>query len=183
MKPLAALPLSVLVLLLPGCQKGDDKPVAQPQSTTSAAASSPAAVSAAGSGTPSTDPCSLLTASMATSALGVPVGPATTTPLPGSSTCFYKPADGSPNVYVLLTTYAAHGKAALQTATKEFPDAAAIADLGDAALISRRGHAIGVAAGNLLFAISLLRPDGLNDTPAAVESQLVGLARTVLRSR
>lgn len=92
-------------------------------------------------------------------------------------TCSYTPADGRPNVFALLTTYAASGKAALADATTEFPDAVAVPDLGDAALVSRRGHAIGVSVGDLLFSMSLLRPGGLSVAPAISEAQLIKLAQ------
>jgi hypothetical protein len=111
------------------------------------------------------------------------VGAPTTTPGEGNVTCSYSPADGRPNVFVLLTTYAASGKAALASATKAFPDATAVPGLGDSALVSRKGHAIGVSLGDLIFGMSLLRPDSLDITPAAVQAQLVAVARSVVESR
>jgi hypothetical protein len=188
MRNLVAAPV-LLVLLLSSCQKGDGTattPVATPpvgQATSAPPAAPASGVDAAGSGTSKTDPCRLLTKGMAEGALGVAVAPSTTTKLPGSTTCTYKPSDGRPNVFVLLTTYAASGTAALATATKTFPDASPVSDLGDAALVSRRGRAIGVSVGDLLFAISMLRPDGLSVSPATSEAQLITLARTVVRSR
>lgn len=136
-----------------------------------------------GSGTPKTDPCALLTKGMAEGALGLAVGPSTKTVLPGNVTCTYKPADGRPNVFVLLTTYSASGQAALATATKVFRDAKPVTGLGDAALVSRQAHAVGVVSGDLLFALSMLRPDGLSVSPETVEAQVITLARTVLSSR
>ena len=134
------------------------------------------------SGEPKTDPCDLLTQGMAEGALGVPVGEATKTPDEGYVTCMYVPADGQPNVFVLLTTYAASGEAALAEATSEFPDAKPVPDLGDAALVSRKGHAIGVAVGDVLFAMSMLREDGLSIDPAVAEAQLITLAHVVVES-
>jgi hypothetical protein len=186
MKPVAAAPV-LLLLLLSACQKGGATTSAkQATAAPTGAATSAAPVTdspGTGTGTPKTDPCQLLTKGMAEGALGLAVGPATTTRLPGSVTCFYKPADGRPNVFVLLTTYAASGKAALATATKTFRDATPVPNLGDAALVSRQAHAIGVSVGNLLFAVSMLRPDGLSVPPAVSEAQLITLARTVVRSR
>jgi hypothetical protein len=161
--------------------------------TTAAGPASPAATdtdegasdSPAGhaTGDPKTDPCSLLTKSIAEKVLGTEVGSPTTTPGEGNVTCAYSPADGRSNVLVLLTTYAASGKAALASATQAFPDATAVSGLGDAALVSRQGHAIGVSQGDLLFGMSVLTPDSLEMAPALVERQLVDLARAVLESR
>lgn len=153
--------------------------------TTSADAPDETTGSTTGStvGGPKTDPCDLLTKGMAEAALGVPVGPATRTPDKGNLTCSYSPADGTPNQFVLLTTYAASGKAALATATTAFPDATRVPDLGDAALVSRKGHAIGVAVDDLLFGMSLLRADSLSIDPAVAEAQLITLAHTVVESR
>lgn len=193
MRPITAAPVLLALVVLAGCQSGGAttagkntvaSPGASASPATSAAPSADPSAASAGSGTPKTDPCSLLTKGMAEGALGLAVGPPATVPVKGFSlTCFYKPADGRPNVFVLLTTYAASGKAALAYATKAFPDARPVPDLGDAALVSRKGHAIGVADGDLLFAISLLRADGLSVSPAISEAQLITLTRTVLRSR
>jgi hypothetical protein len=188
MRPLAAAPVLVL-LVLSGCQKGGDTTKPAPvttapvtAATTAAATAAPVAVAPL-SGTAKKDPCSLLTKGIAEGALGLAVGPPTTTPLAGSTTCTYKPADGRSNVFILLTTYAASGKAALASATKVFPDATAVPGLGDAALVSRKGHAIGVSVGDLLFGMSLLRPDSFSVSPAVSESQLITVARTVVQSR
>lgn len=120
---------------------------------------------------------------MAEAALGVPVSPATRTPDKGNLTCSYRPADGAPNEFVLLTTYAASGAAALATVRAEFPDARSVPDLGDAALVSRKAHAIGVAVDDLLFGMSLLRADSFSIDPAVAEAQLITLAHTVVESR
>lgn len=193
MRTLVALAVALL-LFLTGCQSDDAPGTASPDPVTTATAtdttasappnaSTPSSAPDPGSGSVSTDPCDLLTSGMAEGALGLPVGSPTTTPQAGSLTCMYTPADGRPNVFVLLTTYEASGEAALTTATKEFPDAEPVPDLGDAAYISPRGHAIGVLDGDLLFAMSLLRPDGLEVPLATSAAQLVTLARTVLESR
>jgi hypothetical protein len=134
-------------------------------------------------GEPKTDPCDLLTKGMAEAALGVPVGKPKEQAGEGNLTCYYTPADGTKNVYALLTTYAASGEKALMTATSEFPDAKRVPDLGDAAIVSRQGHAIGVAVDDLIFAISILKEDSLTEDPAVVEAQLVTLASTVVDAR
>jgi hypothetical protein len=182
MKPVVATP-ALLLLLLTACQHSGAVTTANKDVGQKASAAPTSAALKQGSGTSKKDPCSLLTKGMAEGALGLAVGPATTSRLPGSVTCFYKPADGRANVFVLLTTYAASGKAALATVTTAFPDARSVAGIGDAALVSRRGHAIGVSVGDLLFAVSLLRPDGLSVPPTVSEAQLITLARTVVRSR
>jgi hypothetical protein len=134
-------------------------------------------------GTPKTDPCDLLTKGMAEGALGVPVGPATRTPGEGNLTCAYSPADGTANILVLLTTYVGSGEAALATATKAFPDTKPVPGLGDMALVSRKGHAIGVSIDDLLFGMSLVRADAFTVSPAVSEAQLITLAHTVVDSR
>lgn len=188
MRTVAAAP-ALLLLLLTSCQKGS-APAASPAAgapSSSAAESSGSPVTSdvvqQGAGKPKTDPCSLLTKSIAEGALGLAVGAGHKTVLPGNVTCAYAPADGRANVFVLLTTYAASGRAALATATKVFRDAKPVPDLGDAALVSRQAHAVGVLSGDLLFGVSLLRPDGLSVPPAVAEAQVIALARTVLRSR
>lgn len=186
MRTLAAAPV-LLALLLSSCGDGGktaDVSQADPTASSSAVASeAPNVAPTEGKGTPKTDPCELLTAAMAEGALGVPVGPPTTIPGSGNVTCQYTPADGTKNVFALLTTYAASGKAALATATAEFPDAKPVPNLGDAALVSRKGHAIGVSVGDLLFGMSLLRSDAFTVDPAVGEAQLITLARTVVQAR
>ncbi|MEO6203914.1 MAG: DUF3558 family protein [Mycobacteriales bacterium] len=182
MRRIAIVPV-LLILLLSACQKGS--PAADAPVTPTAAAptsSAPSPLDAA-KGAPKTDPCDLLTKGMAEGALGVPVAAATRSTGPGNETCAYAPADGQPNVFVYLTTYAASGADALAEAAKAFRDATPVADLGDAAMVSRQAHAVGVSAGDLLFAVSLLRPDGLSVSPATVEAQVITLARTVLSAR
>lgn len=179
----------LIALLLAGCGDGggDDIATGVTPSASSSASSAPVEstpvsdVPGEGTGTPKTDPCTLLTVSMAEGALGVPVGAPTTTKLPGNVTCSYTPADGTTNIIVLLTTYAASGKAALLTATAEFPDAREVPGLGDAALVSRRGRAIGVAVDDLLFGMSLVRADSAPNEVS--ENQLITLARTVVEAR
>jgi hypothetical protein len=196
---LPSLPLVALLALLAVSGCGAASTSDNPDAVASATASDPASSSATSSpddgatdnpaggakatGDPRTDPCSLLTRSIAEKALGMKVGAPTTTPGEGNVTCSYSPADGRPNVFVLLTTYAASGKAALTSATKAFPDATAVPGLGDSALVSRKGHAIGVSQGDLIFGMSLLRPDSLDIAPDAVEAQLVAVARSVVESR
>jgi hypothetical protein len=181
----------LLLALLGACDDGNsDKSdtSGKDPAASSSAPSEPATTDASdptgnATGTPKTDPCDLLTKGMAEGALGVPVGKATRTPGEGNVTCSYSPADGTSNVFVLLTTYAASGEAALATATKAFPDAKPVPDLGDAALVSRQGHAIGVSVGDLLFGMSLLRADAFDVSPAVSEAQLITLAHTVVDSR
>jgi hypothetical protein len=191
MRPLAAAPV-LFVALLGGCQKGGTSSTASHDAVapTSAATATAAATTdpvtapvAQGVGTPKTDPCTLLTKGIAEGALGLAVGPPAKVALPGNVTCAYHPADGRPNVFVLLTTYTGSGKAALLAATKKFPDATPVPNLGDAAYVSRRAHAIGVSVGDLIFGMSLLRVDGLDTAPAVIEAQLITVARTVVRSR
>jgi hypothetical protein len=183
---------SVLLLALLGaCDSGNssksDSSATHP--ATSSAPSEPETTADASdptgkaTGTPKTDPCDLLTKGIAEGALGVPVGPATRTPGEGNVTCSYKPADGASNVLVLLTTYAGSGEAALATATKAFPDAKPVPNLGDMALVSRQGHAIGVSIDDLLFGMSLVRADAFDVSPAVVEAQLITLAHTVVDAR
>ena len=81
---------------------------------------------------------------------------------------------------VLLTIYDVSGADALDAATTEFPDAKPVSDLGDRAVVSRQGHAIGVAVDDLVFAMSLLRADSFSITPAEVEAQMVDLAHAVV---
>lgn len=184
---------SVLLLALLGaCDNGSSNKSdtsAKDPAVSSSAPSGPATTAEASdptgkaTGKPKTDPCDLLTKGMAEAALGVPVGAPKKQPGEGNVTCYYSPADGTHNVYALLTTYAASGEAALMTATSAFPDAKRVPDLGDAAIVSRRGHAIGVAVDDLIFAVSVLKAGSLTADPAVVEAQLVTLANTVVDSR
>lgn len=189
MRSLAAVTAVLLLLLLSGCQSDDTPGAVNPDAATTATDSDTSVPATEmsppdpGDGSDITDPCELLTGGMAEAALGVPVGPPETTSLPGNVTCFYIPADDRPNVFVLLTTYEDSGVAALRAATKEFPDAEPVPDLGDAAYVSPRGHAIGVSDGDLVFAMSLLRPDGLEMPLATIRAQLITLAGTVVESR
>jgi hypothetical protein len=130
-----------------------------------------------------TDPCKLLTKQIAAAALGVRVGPPASTPGEGNETCSYSAADGTANVLVLLTTYEASGEAALDAAMIAFPDASPVPDLGDAAFVSGKGHAIGVAVDDLVFGMSLLRADSFSIEPAESEAQLIAVAQAVVDAR
>lgn len=192
---------TVLLVLVSGCQSKDDTASAKANTTpeatnatTSGTPSSPATPASAPAGTEAPtgspgdvsgipDPCDLLTSDIAGGALGVEVGPSTTTPGENNSTCSYAPADGRANVFVLLTTYAASGEAALKDATKAFPDARPVPGLGDSAYVSPSGHAIGVSAGDLLFGMSLLTPTGLEQSPEVTVHELVAVAQAVLQDR
>jgi len=176
MKPAVLAPL-LLALLLSACGTSDDQTTASQEGATSSTSV------AKDSRTAKTGPCELLTTSMAEGALGLAVGAPTKTPGDGNVTCTYAPADGRNNVFVLLTTYAATGQAKLAEITKAFPDAAPVADLGDAAIVSRQGHAIGVSVDGLLFGMSLVRADAFDVDPAVGEAQLITLARTVVQAR
>lgn len=168
----------LLVLLLGACAKSAEGTTPTKQDAVAATASAPGE-----GGTSKTDPCELLTKAMAEGALGVAVGPPTQTPAEGTSSCTYAPSDGRPNVFVLLTVYAHTGAAGMVEATKAFRDPTVVPDLGDAAIVSPIGHAIRVSTGDLLFGISLVRPDALDVPPAVGKAQLITLARSVLQSR
>jgi hypothetical protein len=177
--------------LCAGCGGGDsDADKADADSPPSSAAASDSASAEPGEvsaepaeGDPATDPCELFTQEMAEAALDAPVGPATKQPGEGNVTCYYTPADGSANVFALLTTYVGSGEDALATATAEFPDARPVQGLGDAAFVSRQGHAIGVAVDDLLFAMSLLKADAFTGDPAVAEAELIEAAHVVVDSR
>lgn len=192
MRSLAAV--SVLLLALVGAcndggsdtsdKSGDDPAASSSAPTEPATSADPVEEpTTSATGKPKTDPCDLLTKGMAEAALGVPVGKPKEQPGEGNLTCYYTPADGTKNVFALLTTYAASGEKALMTATSAFPDAKRVPDLGDASIVSRQGHAIGVAVDDLIFAISVLKADSLTEDPAVVEAQLVTLANTVVDAR
>lgn len=184
MKPVATAVAAIfLVALLTACDDGGSTGADTSPRDTDPTSSATSAPTGDATGDPKTDPCDLLTKGMAEGALGVPVGPGTRTPGEGNLTCSYAPVDGTPNVFVLLTTYVVTGEAALATATSEFPDATPVPDLGDSALVSRKGRAIGVAVDDVLFAISLLRADAFSVDPAVAEAQLITLAHTVVDAR
>ncbi|MCW2796636.1 DUF3558 family protein [Nocardioides sp.] len=195
MRTLAAT-ATVLLLLVGGCQSKDNADTTVDNPTSAATSGTPTPTSritetpvaetpssASGDTSGVADPCDLLTADIAREALGVAVKPPTTTPGKGNVTCSYAPADGRPNVFVLLTTYEASGEAALRDATKAFPDAQPVPDLGDAAYVSPRGHAIGVSAGDLLFGVSLLTPQGLEQSAATTVHELTAVAQAVLEAQ
>lgn len=172
MRPVVVAPL-LFVVLLGACGKGDDAAASKDGAPSSTSVETDHR-------TAETDPCELLTESMAEGSLGLAVGAPTKTPGEGNVTCLYTPADGRPNVMVLLTTYAESGEAKLAEITKMFPDAAPVDDLGDAAIVSRRGHAIGVSIDGLLFGMSLMREDAFDVDPAVSEAQLITLAHLVV---
>ncbi len=185
MRIFATVPV-LLLALLGACGTSNDttsNASAKDPAVSSTTPSEPRTTGKPATGKPKTDPCDLLTKGMAEAALGVPVGAPTKTPGEGNVTCVYAPADGTANVFALLTTYAASGEKALMTATAAFPDARRVPDLGDAAIVSRRGHALGVAVDDLIFAISVLRTDSFSVDPAVSEQQLIVLARDVVQSR
>ena len=147
-------------------------PVADAGATSSAA---PAAAS------PTADPCDLLTAAVATQALGVPVGDKITQPGQGNTTCAYRPADSRSQGIITLTLYGVTGsEAVLDTAALQFPDAVPVDGVGDAARLSMQGQAIGVLTGQTVFALGLFlqQPDG-SLLPVS-KDQLIAAARAVL---
>lgn len=122
-----------------------------------------------------------VTADVASGALGVPVGEPTTRPGEGNSTCSYRPADASAQGFVLLTTYSTTGtQAVLDGAAQQFPDAAPVDGVGDAAVISLQAHAIGFLSDDTVFALGLLvqAPDG-QLLPVEAD-QLIAAANAVL---
>jgi hypothetical protein len=146
--------------------------------TTDAGTTVSAAPAVAG---PTSDPCVLLTAAVATKALGVPVGEKITQPGQGNTTCAYRPADSAAQGIVTLTVYGVTGsEAVLETAALQFPDAVPVDGVGDAARVSVQGQAIGVLSGQTVFALGLFlqQPDG-SLLPVS-EDQLVAAARAVL---
>ena len=131
--------------------------------------------------TPTADPCDLLTAAVATQALGVPVGDKITQPGEGNTTCAYRPADPGAQGIVTLTLYGVIGsEAVLDTAALQFPDAAPVDGVGDSARVSVQGQAIGVLTGQTVFALGLFlqNPDG-SLLPVS-KDQLIAAARAVL---
>ncbi|MEP7202878.1 MAG: hypothetical protein ABI894_09730 [Ilumatobacteraceae bacterium] len=130
---------------------------------------------------PTADPCDLLTASVATQVLGVPVGEKITQPGEGNTTCAYRPADPGAQGIVTLTLYGVTGSVAvLDAAALEFPDAQSVDGLGDAARVSVQSQAIGVLTGSTVFALGLFpqQPDGT--LLPITKDQLVAAARAVL---
>ena len=130
---------------------------------------------------PTADPCDLLTAAVATQALGVPVGGKITQPGQGNTTCAYRPADPGSQGIVTLTLYGVTGsEAVLDTAALQFPDAVPVDGVGDAARLSVQGQAIGVLTGHTVFALGLFlqQPDG-SLLPVS-KDQLIAAARAVL---
>lgn len=183
MRILATVPV-LLLALLSGCGDSDSNNSEKVDKDSTPSSSAPSTADPSGpSGTPKTDPCDLLTKASAEAALGVPVGTPKKQPGEGNLTCYYTPADGTANVFALLTTYSASGEAALKTASAEFPDARPVPELGDAAIVSRQGHVIGVSVDDVLFALSVLRADAFTVDPAVSEAQLITLAHTVVDSR
>lgn len=194
----------LLIGLTAGCGGGDEKTSANtnvPSSAPAIAAADPTTSLAAGpAGTvpttdvgattsapapavaaPTADPCDLLTAAVATKALGVPVGEKITQPGQGNTTCAYRPADPGAQGIVTLTLYGVTGsEAVLDTAALQFPDAVAVDGVGDAARVSVQGQAIGVLTGQTVFAVGLFlqNPDG-SLIPIS-QDQLVAVARAVL---
>ncbi len=130
---------------------------------------------------PTADPCDLLTAAVATQALGVPVGEKITQPGEGNTTCAYRPADPGAQGIVTLTLYGVIGsEAVLDTAALQFPDAEPVDGVGDSARVSVQGQAIGVLNGQTVFALGLFlqNPDG-SLLPVS-KDQLIAAARAVL---
>lgn len=147
--------------------------------TTSAAAAPTSA--AAPAATPTADPCVLLTAAIASQALGVPVGDKISQPGQGNITCGYRPADPAAKGFVSLTLYGVTGtEAVLDAAATQFPDAESVDGVGDAARLSMQGQAIGVLTGSTVFALGLFPQQADGQLAPITKDQLIALARAVL---
>jgi len=131
--------------------------------------------------TPSSDPCDLLTAAVAGQALGMAVGDKSTQPGEGNTTCGYRPADPAAQGFVSLTLYGVTGsEAILNSAAQQFPDAEAVDGIGDAALLSMQGQAIGVLSGTTVFALGLFPQQADGQLVPVTKDQLIALAHAVL---
>jgi hypothetical protein len=146
--------------------------------TTTTPASDPA------SGTPSRNPCDLLTKKIAEDALGVAVGDAKDVPGQGNETCVYSGADKTTVAKVLLTTYSTPGTTAgLDQAAAQFTNAYAVNGVADAARVSIEDHTIGVLEGDFVFGLTLIPPSQGQDLAPVTEAQLVTVANAVLAGR
>jgi hypothetical protein len=130
---------------------------------------------------PTGDPCDLLTAAIATQALGVPAGQPITQPGKGNTTCAYRPADPAAQSMVVLTLYGVSGsEAVLDAAAQQFPGAEPVDGLGDAARVSVQSQVIGVLTGSTVFAIGLYLQQADGQLLPITKDQLVAVARAVL---
>jgi hypothetical protein len=130
---------------------------------------------------PITDPCALLTASVATAALGVAVGEPLRQPGEGNETCAFHPADTAAKGFVYLTTYSAEGSPELLAeAATTFRDAESVDGLGDAAVVSLEGQAVGVLFGHTVFALGLILQSSDGQVQPITKDQLIAAARSVL---
>jgi hypothetical protein len=133
---------------------------------------------------PTADPCGLLTAAIATQALGVPVGEPITQPGEGNTTCAYRPADSAAQGMVVLTLYGVTGsEAVLNAAASQFPGAEPVDGLGDAARVSTQSQVIGVLSGSTVFAIGLYLQQADGQLLPVSKDQLVAVAHAVLDGR
>ena len=127
------------------------------------------------------DPCDLLTAAIASQALGVPAGEPITQPGEGNTTCAYRPADPGAQSLVVLTLYGVSGsEAVLDAAAVQFPGAEPVDGLGDAARVSVQGQVIGVLTGSTVFAIGLYLQQADGQLLPVTKDQLVAVAHAVL---
>jgi|GEM_PF-3750731 len=127
------------------------------------------------------DPCDLLTAAIATQALGVPAGEPLTQPGEGNTTCGYRPADPGTQGIVVLTLYGVSGsEAVLDAAATQFPGAEPVDGLGDAARVSVQSQVIGVLTGTTVFAIGLFPQKSDGQLLPVTKDQLVAVAHAVL---
>ena len=146
--------------------------------TSAAAAPTSAAPPAA---VPTSDPCDLLTAAVASQALGMPVGDKITQPGEGNTTCGYRPADPAAQGFVSLTLYGVTGtEAVLDAAATQFPDAESVDGVGDSARVSVQSQAIGVLTGSTVFALGLFPQQADGQLVPITKDQLIALARAVL---
>jgi hypothetical protein len=130
---------------------------------------------------PTGDPCDLLTAAVATQALGVPAGEPLTQPGEGNTTCAYRPADPGAQGMVVLTLYGVSGsEAVLDAAAQQFPGAEPVDGLGDAARVSVESQVIGVLTGSTVFAIGLYLQQADGQLLPVTKDQLVAVAHAVL---
>jgi hypothetical protein len=140
--------------------------------------------SGSASGTPSRNPCDLLTKKIAEDALGVAVADAKDVPGQGNETCVYSGADKATLAKVLLTTYSTPGTAAgLDQAAAQFKNAYAVNGVADAARVSIEDHTIGVLDGDFVFGVTLIPPSQGQDIAPVTEAQLVTIANAVLARR
>ncbi|MEO5724205.1 MAG: hypothetical protein ABIQ39_02875 [Ilumatobacteraceae bacterium] len=128
-----------------------------------------------------TDPCDLLTAAIASQALGVAVGNKITQSGKGNTTCGYRPADPTAQGFVSLTLYGVTGsEVVLDAAAAQFPDAESVDGVGDAARLSMRSQAIGVLTGSTVFAVGLFPQKADGQLVPITKDQLIAVARAVL---